>query len=193
MSQLNENISRRLSFPTLVLVCGLFLWPADQANARKIFNIIQGPTADQCRVCHEDLDTLPQLKTTNPNRHHELVNQPINGLGGGTLPTVAPGDKSAGVYLCLTCHVVEADSPYSFDFKPFRDCLVCHIKPTIVTSPGSELNVHHFTQTFYRDLCKDCHESPLAEFNKNLSDKVAGSIDYSQPLDYSTCKKCPSQ
>jgi len=194
MSPIKQNISRRLAYPALLLVCSLALLPADQAHARKIYNEIQGPTADQCRVCHEDLNTFPQLMFINPDRHHLRVNKAIMGLGGGTHPTMAPGDTSTGTYTCLSCHEISTD-PLTGDFNliPFRDCLGCHIKSSVTTSPGSGQNVHHFTQTFYQGRCKECHESPLAEFNKSLSDKVAGSVDYSQLLDYSNCKKCPSQ
>jgi len=178
MLLLKESFTQRLPFPTLVLVCGLVMWPADQASARKIFNKNTGPTENQCRACHEDLRTFPQLEFTNLDRHHQRVGQPIIGLGDGTHPTRAPGDTSTGLYNCLTCHQFGGNGRNdNFKFKAFRDCLGCHPVSSVTGSPGSKFddirvvsNVHKYTQTYREHPCKECHESPLAMRNKDGGD-----------------------
>ncbi len=153
------------SLPAWVL-CGLLLWPVAQADARDIFFL--DPTEAQCRACHEDLATFPQLVTTNANRHHRRLSRPVVGLGGGMHLSVAPGDAPTGVYTCMTCHGFTLDAAGAFSIAPYRNCLDCHPRASVVTSPGSQQNVHHFTATYYEGRCKACHESPLAIRNKRL-------------------------
>ncbi|MEW5755605.1 MAG: hypothetical protein AB1810_04820 [Pseudomonadota bacterium] len=174
MEQFKESgITRGLSFPLLVWVCGMIMWPAAQVSARDIYFL--APTEAQCRACHEDLRTFPQLEIRNPDRHHRRVNWPIVGLANGFHSTMAPGDTSAGIYTCLTCHELVPNATTEFGFKPFRDCLGCHVIPSVLTSPGSGQNVHHFTNTFREGRCRECHESPLAQKNKRLADACKDS------------------
>ena len=120
--------------------------PPDYKEGIGIFG--DTPTQEDCRNCHYDLNRFPQLGTSNPNRHHRLVNKPILGLANGSQPTRAPGDTSKGIYTCLTCHELARGSRGYFELKPFRDCLRCHIKESVTGSPQAGTNVHHFTKTF---------------------------------------------
>lgn len=174
----------RFSFPAVVLMCVLVLLP-NSVNARDIF--LPGPSENQCRVCHGDLKTFPQLEKINPNRHHQLIGKHIVGLGYGSHDTVAPGDTSTGEYSCMTCHSVYNQTVQRYEMKFTRDCLVCHIESSVTTSPGSEQNVHHFTKTWAEGRCKECHESLLATINKNLVntyDKLSDSQKANWSYDY---------
>ena len=109
-----------------------------------------------CRNCHEDLEGLPMLRTTNPNRHHLLVGTPIPSLSRSKAPD-APGGTPGEPYHCLACHSLTRGATGNIDIQPFRDCLLCHPVWRVTGSPMRGTNVHHETETFRQHKCWTCH------------------------------------
>ena len=110
-----------------------------------------------CRNCHEDLEGLPMLKTTNPNRHHLLNGTPIPSLNQSKAPD-APGGTPGEPYNCLSCHSLIWRG--RGEIQPFRDCLLCHPVWRVTGPPMHGNNVHHETETFQQRRCMVCHGRP---------------------------------
>lgn len=118
-----------------------------------------------CRFCHENPDN-PSDDTYLPNRHHNLVNTPIQAgkcafslnicfsdsecdtnieeaCIGGTAAPITDSDNDGyndSSYQCLNCHVEETNNG-TIQLLVYRDCLLCHNQ-----TPG-EASVHHLSAT----------------------------------------------
>jgi len=143
-------------FLTAILILPALVTTHNSSAAGR--SILTDPvTEEQCRACHGDSNEQPHplLQISNANRHHLKVWEPIIGLT--IYETVAPGDTTAGVYTCPTCHT--RPNPESGQIEMFltRDCLICHTEPTITGTPSSGENVHHYTEAFYNRDCEQCH------------------------------------
>ena len=152
----------RFVIPAVVAMLTLVMTP--NAEAGMNHSIFDGaPSEDQCRQCHGDNNTQPhpKLQVINSKKHHTRIEgdepTPIIGLAEGSHDTVAPGDTSAGVYGCLSCHGVH--NPETQQIEPFftTDCLACHTASSVTGSPGMGTNVHHYTESFYNRDCSSCH------------------------------------
>ncbi len=135
--------------------CHRFLSSMKYPTHKGMYIYKNGPTESECRRCHGDNNNQPHpaLKESNVNRHHDLIGDKIEGLYNGFYDSVAPGDKSSGVYECLSCHKYE-----NYGFVAPRDCMSCHIERSVISRPRPDVkNVHHNTQTFRDRNCKLCH------------------------------------
>jgi Cys-rich repeat protein len=116
-----------------------------------------------CRFCHEDPD-LVSGDTHIPDRHHNLMNSPIQAgecsissnvcIADSDCPagetcragTAAPDTDSDNdgqtdtTYQCLNCHIEDTTGGI-ITLIVFRDCLVCH------QQAAGEGSVHHLTAT----------------------------------------------
>ncbi len=127
------------------------LWPKHEG----MYIYENEPIEKECRRCHGDNSTQPHpaLKESNANRHHNLVGNEIEGFYDGFYDSMAPGDKSSGIYTCLSCHIYE-----NLTFVAPKDCMSCHIKRSVISRPRPDVkNVHHNTKTFHDNNCKNCH------------------------------------
>jgi hypothetical protein len=136
--------------------------PANQITGipDSVFNNLE---ETDCRFCHED-PNIVSGDTHIPNRHHNLMNSPIQTgecsisgnvcIADGDCPagetcragTVAPDTDSDNdgqtdaTYQCLNCHIEDTTGGI-ITLIVFRDCLVCHVQV------AGEASVHHLTPT----------------------------------------------
>ena len=141
-------------------------------------------TPDDCMTCHKDAVRFPVLERSIGDRHHV---------------TYDPATDS-----CFTCHNITNSGPITLD-----SCLsACHLNLTdlptnpaglpitVVGSPASGTNRHHYTDTFLNGSCHDCHVPPETQLTSSeicvgchdgsvTQKNIVGSFDqlYSHPLD----------
>ncbi len=143
---------------TLLLAGTTYSFDAQARMGGGGMSIFSGaPTAEECRVCHEDLQRFPQLETNNPGRHHDLIGTPVPEIYYSLAPD-APGGVPGDPYDCTACHTfVWDDAQLNYVIQPFRDCLLCHPASLVTGHPRRGNNVHHRTQTFQQRNCRACH------------------------------------
>jgi len=147
-----QTKTQHLFLTAIVLISTFLLTPQAEAMGKSIYD--GAPTVDDCRKCHGDTEKQPHplLQTSNVDRHHLLIGDPIEGFYDGYHESVAPGDTSEGVYNCMTCHEIENST-----FTAPRDCLSCHPAWSVQGMPHRGTNVHHNTDAFKSRDCRACH------------------------------------
>ena len=126
--------------------------PANQ-NLAIPDSVFNNQAEADCRVCHEDPGMTGD--TSNVDRHH---------LRMGTIvpnPTSAPNPPvGGGPFECLTCHsLVWNPVNFSYEFTPFRDCLLCH------RQIAGQASVHHLTAKAEARDCVACHGDFVTNYN----------------------------
>ena len=130
-----KNVLSLTIVTILTLAVALLVWanvPAPPVNQMLgVDDTVFGDfTEADCRVCHD---------SGVPDRHHMLYGQPLAD------PTIAPGDTSAGIYVCLSCHL-EDTSGGVIELVVERNCVECH-----------DSSPHHVTAEALDYNCVHCH------------------------------------
>ena len=116
-------------------------------------------TPDDCKACHGHADRFPILNRSIADSHPQHADRNANCLSCHDVTAIASGEGGfSSVDGCLSaCHTNLTDLPTNPQGLPL----------TVIGSPESGTNRHHYTDTFNNESCHACHVLPETQLTSS--------------------------